>query len=117
MRCYEAVNVAIRLDNPSDTIKSIMVNGKLHNFEKSADENGVTVFTSTFSEINEYKVEVTAVDEAGNEMTTVIPFEIAEKPILMKVYENKPLLFAGSLIGVFGLMSIGITVFVRRKKQ
>ena len=88
---YEAVKAAIRLDNPSDTIKSIMVNGKLHNFDKTADENGAAVFTSTFSEINSYKVEVTAVDEAGNEMTTVIPFEIAEKTALVKFYENKPL--------------------------
>lgn len=112
---YEAVKAAIRLDNPSDTIKSILVNGKLHNFDKTADDNGVTVFTSTFSEINSYEVEVTAVDEAGNETTTVIPFEIAEKTALVKFYENKPL-FAGSLIGLFGIMGIGITALVRRKK-
>ncbi|MDR7080295.1 hypothetical protein J2Y03_005357 [Neobacillus niacini] len=92
-----------------------MVNGKLFNFDKTADENGAAVFTSTFSEINSYKVEVTAVDEAGNEMTTVIPFEIVEKTALVKFYENKPL-FAGSLIGLFGLMGIGIAVLVRRKK-
>jgi large repetitive protein len=112
---YEAVKAAITLDNPSDTIKSILVNGKLYNFDKSADENGVTVFTSTFSEINSYNVEVTAFDEAGNETTTVIPFEIVEKTALVKFYENKPL-FAGSLIGLFGIMGIGITVLVRRKK-
>ena len=112
---YEAVKAAIRLDNPSDTIKSIMVNGKLHTFEESVDKNGAAVFTSTFSEINSYKVEVTAFDEAGNEMTTVIPFEIAEKTALVKFYENKPL-FAGSLIGLFGITGIGMTVLVRRKK-
>ena len=112
---YDSVKAAITLDNPSDTIKSIMVNGKLYNFDETADENGVSVFTSTFSEINSYKVEVTAVDEAGNEMTTVIPFEIVEKTALVKFYENKPL-FAGSLIGLFGIMGIGITVLVRRKK-
>jgi large repetitive protein len=112
---YEAVKAAITLDNPSDTIKSILVNGKLHNFEESADENGVTVFTSTFSEINSYKVEVTAVDDAENETIIVIPFEIAEKTALVKFYENKPL-FAGSLIGLFGIMGIGITALVRRKK-
>lgn len=112
---YEAVKGSLRQDNPSDTIKSIMVNGNLHNFDKSADENGVTVFTSTFSEINSYKVEVTAVDEAGNESTTVIPFEIAEKTTLVKLYENKPL-FAGSLIGLFGIIGVGITALVRRKR-
>ncbi|MFB3170826.1 Ig-like domain-containing protein [Neobacillus sp. 179-C4.2 HS] len=112
---FETVKAAIRLDNPSDTIKSILVNGKLHNFDESADENGVAVFTSTFSEINSYEVEVTAVDDAGNKTTTVIPFEIAEKTALVKFYENKPL-FAGSLIGLFGIMGIGITALVRRKK-
>lgn len=112
---YEAVKAEIRLDNPSDSIKSIMVNGKVSNFDKSTDENGITVFTSTFSEINSYKVEVTAVDDAENETTTVIPFEIVEKTALVKFYENKPL-FAGSLIGLFGLMGMGITVLVRRKK-
>ncbi|MFJ5762908.1 Ig-like domain-containing protein [Neobacillus sp. NPDC093182] len=113
---FEAVKAEITLDNPSDTIKSILVNGKLHNFDELADENGVSVFTSTFSEINSYKVEVTAVDEAGNKTTTVIPFEIAEKTALVKFYENKPL-FAGSLIGLFGIMGIGITALVRRKKK
>ncbi|MEH7246194.1 Ig-like domain-containing protein [Neobacillus niacini] len=112
---YDSVKAAIRLDNPSDTIKSIMVNGKLYIFDETADQNGVAVFTSTFSEVNSYKVEVTAVDDAGNEVTTVIPFEIAEKTALVKFYENKPL-FAGSLIGLFGLIGMGITVLVRRKK-
>lgn len=112
---YEAVKATIRLDNPSDTIKSILVNGKLYNFEKSADDNGFAVFTSTFSEIKSYEVEVTAVDEAGNETTTVIPFEIAEKTALVKFYENKPL-FAGSLIGLFGIIGVGITALVRRKR-
>ncbi|MFP7299895.1 Ig-like domain-containing protein [Neobacillus niacini] len=112
---YEAVKAEIRLDNPADSIKSILVNGKLHNFDESADENGIAVFTTTFSEIDSYKVEVTAVDEAGNETTAVIPFEIIEKTALVKFYENKPL-FAGSLIGLFGVMGLGITVLVRRKK-
>ncbi|MDQ0999679.1 hypothetical protein QFZ28_000079 [Neobacillus niacini] len=112
---FEAVKAEITLDNPRDTIKSILVNGKLHNFDESADENGVSIFTSTFSEINSYKVEVTAEDEAGNKTTTVIPFEIAEKTALVKFYENKPL-FAGSLIGIFGIIGIGITALVRRKK-
>ncbi|MEH7272659.1 Ig-like domain-containing protein [Neobacillus vireti] len=112
---YDSVKAAITLDNPSDTIKSIMVNGKLYNFDETADENGVSVFTATFSEIKSYQVEVTAFDEARNEITTVIPFEIAEKTALVKFYENKSL-FAGSLIGLFGIMGIGITVLVRRKK-
>lgn len=112
---YEVVKAAISLDNPSDTIKSILVNGKLHNFDETADENGVAVFTSTFSEIKSYEVEVKAVDEAGNETTTIIPFEIAEKTALVKFYENKPL-FAGSLIGLFGIIGVGITALVRRKR-
>ncbi|WP_419954640.1 Ig-like domain-containing protein [Neobacillus niacini] len=112
---YEAVKATISLDNPKDNIKSILVNGKVHHFEQSAGENGAAVFTSTFSEINSYKVEVTAVDDAGNETTIDIPFEIAEKTALVKFYENKPL-FAGSLIGLFGVMGLGITVLARRKK-
>ena len=112
---YEQVMAAIRLDQPEDTIKSIMINGELYDFTQTTDENGFTVFTASFADIKSYSIEVVAVDEAGNETIMVIPFEIAEKTVLAKLYENKPL-FAGSMAGVLALLGAGTALIVKRRK-
>jgi large repetitive protein len=112
---YEPVKATIRLDNPTDRIKSIMINGKLHNFDQTTDENGFKVFTTTFGEFKSYKIEVVAEDEAENRTNIVIPFEIAEKTMLTKLYENKPL-FAGSIAGVLALLAGGTALILKRRK-
>ncbi|MCM3664687.1 Ig-like domain-containing protein [Mesobacillus subterraneus] len=111
---YDPVEISIRLDNPNDDLKSVLINGEL--FEGDViEENGIQVIKTTLAEIKSYKIEVTAIDDAGNEKVAVLPFEIVKKGALVKFYENKPLL-GGTLAGAFGLLAAAATVFVRRRK-
>ncbi|WHX40425.1 Ig-like domain-containing protein [Mesobacillus sp. AQ2] len=112
---YDPVDIAIRLDNPNDKIKSVMINGEM--FEGDVlEENGYKVIKTKLAEIKPYEIAVTAYDEAGNEKTTVISFEIVEKGALVKFYENKPLL-GGTLAGVVGLVVAATTVVIRRRRM
>lgn len=111
---YDPVDISIRLDNPNDKLKSVMINGEL--FEGDVvEENGYKVIKTTLAEIKPYEIAVTANDEAGNEKTTVISFEIVEKGALVKFYENKPLL-GGTIAGLVGLVGAAATVLIRRRK-
>ncbi|WP_453997486.1 Ig-like domain-containing protein [Bacillus nitroreducens] len=96
----DPVTVSISLDNPSDTLNSVKINGELFNGEVK-EENGLKVISTTLTDINQYKVEVEAVDEAGNEKKEIVEFEIVEKSVLVKFYENKTL-FAGTMVGLVG---------------
>jgi large repetitive protein len=112
---YDPVDIAIRLDNPNDKIKSVMINGEM--FEGDVvEENGYKVIKTTLAEIKPYEIAVTASDEAGNEKKTVIAFEIVKKGALVKFYENKPLL-GGTLAGVIGLVAAATTVLIRRRRM
>ncbi|WP_232284466.1 Ig-like domain-containing protein [Bacillus timonensis] len=107
----DPVNLSISLDNPSDTLKSVTINGEL--FDGVVKEvNGTKVISVTLSDINKYKVEVLAFDEAGNETNEAIEFEIVEKSVLVKFYENKTL-FAGTMVGLVGAAAAG-AVALRR---
>ncbi|MGA9225920.1 MAG: Ig-like domain repeat protein, partial [Mesobacillus sp.] len=111
---YEPVNISIRLDNPKDTLKAVLINGEL--FEGDVvEENGYKVIKTTLREIKFYEIKVIAYDEAGNESNTIIPFEIANKSALVKFYENKPLL-GGTIAGIIGLIAASGTVMIRRRK-
>jgi large repetitive protein len=112
---YDPVDISIRLDNPNDKIKSVMINGKIFDGEV-VEENGYKVIKTTLAEIKPYEITVTAYDDAENEKTTVISFEIVEKGALVKFYENKPLL-GGTLAGVIGLVAAATTVLVRRRRM
>jgi len=112
---YEPVSIKLRLDNPNDIIKAVTINGEL--FEGDVvEEDGFKVIKATLTDINNYEVVVDAYDEAGNDISTVIPFEIAEKAAIVQFYENKPL-FAGSIAGILALAGAGTTLVVRRKRQ
>ncbi|WP_226679096.1 Ig-like domain-containing protein [Mesobacillus jeotgali] len=111
---YDPVDIAIRLDNPNDKIKSVMINGEMFDGDV-IEENGYKVIKAKLAEIKPYEIKVTAYDEAGNEKTTVISFEIVEKGALVKFYENKPLL-GGTIAGLVGLIGAASTMMVRRRK-
>ncbi|RSD27086.1 Ig-like domain-containing protein [Mesobacillus subterraneus] len=111
---YDPVDISIRLDNPKDTLKSVMINGEMFDGDV-IEENGYKVIKTTLAKIQPYEIEVTAYDEAGNEKTTVILFEIVEKGALVKFYENKPLL-GGTIAGLLGLIGAATTYLVRRKR-
>jgi len=111
---YEAVTVGIRLEHPEDTIKSITVNGEPFTGD-SMTKDGAQLIKTTLKEIKQYKIEVVAADKAGNEITSTMPFEIAEKSALVKIYENKPL-FAGTIAAGLLLLTAGGAVIIRRRK-
>lgn len=108
---HDPVTVSIKLDNPTDDLNSVTINGELFEAEV-ATEDGNQVITTTLSEINTYKIEVHATDVAGNEHTEEISFEIVEKSVLVKFYENKTL-FAGTIVGLAGAAAAG-AVALRR---
>jgi large repetitive protein len=112
---YNSVSISIRLDNIADKIKQITLNGKEFTGTVS-EEDGYTVIKTNLSDIRSYKFEVVAYDEAGNEVSTTLPFEIAEKSLFVKFYENKPV-FLGSSLGLVGLLFAVVTIAIRRKKK
>lgn len=113
---YDPVDLTIRLGNPQDKFHSITINGELFSGDLKVEE-GMEVLQTTLSEIRAYEIIVEAYDEAGNETVFILPFEIAEKSVFAKYYENK-LLFAGSIVGFIGIVTTGISIFaVRRKKK
>ncbi|NKE04648.1 hypothetical protein, partial [Mesobacillus selenatarsenatis] len=111
---YDPVEITIRLDNPNDTLKSVEINGELFKGDV-IEENGYQVIKTKLAEIKPYKIKVTAYDDAGNEKSKVISFEIVKKGALVKFVENKPLL-GGTLAGAIGLIAAAATVLVRRRK-
>jgi hypothetical protein len=112
---YDPVTVSLQLENPNDKILTVMINGEL--FEGDVLEiDGNKVIRSTFSDIKPYEIIVEAVDEAGNIERFVLPFEIADKSVLVKVYENKPLFFGGIAAGLIGAASAAAFA-IRRRKQ
>ncbi|MCA1320438.1 Ig-like domain-containing protein [Bacillus tianshenii] len=112
---YDPVTVSLQLENPNDKILTVMINGEL--FEGDVEDiDGNKVIRSTFSDIKAYEIIVEAVDEAGNVERFVLPFEIADKSVLVKVYENKPLFFGGIAAGLLGAASAAAYA-IRRRKQ
>ncbi|MFN7251933.1 MAG: Ig-like domain-containing protein [Anaerobacillus sp.] len=113
---YEPLDITIRLDNPLDTISSVIIktiNGDLITGE-IVEVNGSQTITTTLSEINNYEIVIEAFDEAGNETTYVLNFEIANKGMLIKYYENKSL-FGGSIVFLLSSVAAG-TVYLRRRR-
>ncbi|WP_078553051.1 Ig-like domain-containing protein [Bacillus alkalicellulosilyticus] len=113
-RYYEPVDLTILLDNPEDTFQSITINGELFTGDIE-DHDGYMRVATRVSEIDTYEVQVEAYDKAGNETNSLVTFEISEKSILVKFYENKPL-FAVTLVALLGGVATGGTILVRRRK-
>ncbi|MDL4838925.1 Ig-like domain-containing protein [Aquibacillus rhizosphaerae] len=112
---FDPIELLIRLSNLDDKIQTITVNGE--EFEgEIVEEDGEQVIKLNLSDVDSYQVEVTAYDEAGNEVKKALPFEIAEKSGLVKLYENKPL-FAGTIVGVLAALAAASTVVVRKRRN
>lgn len=114
-RYYESVDLSIRLLDQEDMIQTITVNGEDHYGKILDEENGQQIHLS-FIEPGNYHVKVAAYDLAGNQSHQDIQFEIAEKTVLMKWYENRPL-FTGSIIGLLAITGTSGTIFYRKRQR
>ncbi|MBO0961669.1 Ig-like domain repeat protein [Neobacillus sp. MM2021_6] len=110
----EAVTVGIRLEHPEDTIQSFTVNGESF-MGDVVTKDGTQVIKTTLKDIKPYEIKVVATDKAGNELVSIMPFEIVEKSAVVKFYENKPL-FAGTIAAGLLLLSAGGAAILRRRK-
>lgn len=111
---YKTVNISITLDNPFDTIKSILVNDELVEGE-IVEEDGQKVVKLTLSENKDYELKLLASDEAGNECEEVITFRIAEKNFLVKASENKVVFGSFSVIAI--ILVIGYLFSLKKNKN
>lgn len=112
---YNPVSVSIRLDNPLDKIKTVTLNGKVFDGEV-VTEDGTEVIKTKLSDKKSYEIKVSAYDEAGNEIKSVLPFKIVEKSLIVKFYENKPFMM-GSIAGVVGVIGLLGSLVFRKKKE
>ncbi len=72
-----------------------------------------------FSEIGEYKLDLYATDEAGNETRDVFTIEVAEKTLLAKVTGSNNMLTIGISVGIilFIILIILAIKIISKKKQ
>ena len=115
---YETVNLTVSLENPFDTIKEVLVNGEVATAD-FVEENGQTVVKMKFSEIGEYKLDLYATDEAGNETRDVFTLEVAEKTLLAKVTGSNKILTIGISVGIILLIILIILAIniISKKNQ
>ena len=113
---YNAINLTVGLDNPEDTIESILVNGEAVDI-KLVEEDGDKVVKLRFDEVNDYTVTLLASDKAGNvnEKQEYV-YQIAEKNIFVKIYENK-VLFVSLIAGMLILLSSAGFAVIRKRKN
>ena len=83
------------------------------------EENGQTVVKMKFSEIGEYKLDLYATDEAGNETRDVFTLEVAEKTLLAKVTGFNKILTIGISVGIILLIILIILAIniISKKNQ
>lgn len=115
---YETVNLTVSLENPFDTIKEVLVNGEVATAD-FVEENGQTVVKMKFSEIGEYKLDLYATDEAGNETRDVFTLEVAEKTLLAKVTGYNKMVTIGISVGIILLIILIILAIkiISKKNQ
>ena len=100
----EPVNLNLSLENESDTIVSILINGEPYELT-----DGKTVYDLAFDTYGSYEVVVNTIDAAGNENSQTIKFTYAK-------HKNVALLFV--VIGCGGAAAvIGGAWLVFRKKR
>ena len=106
------VEATIKLENPSDKLKSVLVNGKPANGDiKEID--GEEVMKLNFKELDDYKIELVAEDLAGNETKETIKFEIVSETLLVKnTKSTMPFVLA-----IGGILASGLGIFMAKKKK
>ena len=113
---FESVSAKIKLDNPMDKIQGVEVNGELAK-GNIKDENGQEVIEVDFNELNSYELKLTAIDKAGNLTEDILNFEVVQKNIFVKLYQNKSIFYPFSVIVVAGIFSTVFIIFRKSKKQ
>ncbi|MGN0342801.1 MAG: Ig-like domain-containing protein [Roseburia sp.] len=108
---YEAVSPVISLAGSEDSIEEILLDDVKQDFDSETMQ-----YENTISSIGRHEILVTAVDYAGNTTEQLISFEIKNKSVFRKWYENTPL-FVASIIIVLGGGAGGVAFFgIKRKK-
>ena len=99
-----------------DKIQGVEVNGELAK-GNIKDENGQEVIEVDFNELNSYELKLTAIDKAGNLTEDILNFEVVQKNIFVKLYQNKSIFYPFSVIVVAGIFSTVFIIFRKSKKQ
>lgn len=100
----EPVNLNLSLENESDTIVSILINGEPYELEE-----GRTVYDLVFDTFGNYEVVVNTIDAAGNENSQTLKFTYAE-------HKNTALLvIVISCGGAAGVLGIAMILFKKKR--
>lgn len=112
----EAVTATIRLENPMDKITGVSVNGEASTGEVS-EEFGQQVIKLNFTEINDYSINLKAVDDAGNETDETINIRIIDSSIVATLINNKKNIFIGIIIATVAIAVALAGVVYSRKRN
>lgn len=91
----EAVNLNLSLENESDTIVSILINGVPYKLTA-----GAVSYNLTFDTYGEYEVVVNTIDKAGNENSQTIEFAFAEHRSVVLLW-----ILIGAVLAAAGLVT------------
>ncbi|VYT86460.1 hypothetical protein [Clostridium tertium] len=113
---YENKSAAVKLKNPQDKIKSVVVNGEAA-IGDVKEENGQQVLDLKFNEVKDYEVTMEATDEAGNDTVETLSFKIKNKNIVSEVLNNKTTSYPIIGIAVAIVIVIISAIFIIKKKR
>ena len=104
----EKVNITVKPDNVNDIIKEVVLNDKIL-LEGEYTVNDDRSLSMELADYKKYKLEVLAVDQAGNTNNYQdMSFEITDN-IFVKFYMNKPLFYG--TVGVASAVSVAGILF------
>jgi predicted DNA binding CopG/RHH family protein len=111
LRIY--IDYAKRADEAeeSEKITTILLNGKPA-ISDVVEIDGKKIYTVALTDFNSYTLEVEAADEVENIAKESIAFQIVDKSIFVKFYENKPLFYSGIAV-LLTLLIAAVTIGVR----
>lgn len=115
---YENKSAGIKLKNPQDKIKSVVVNGEAA-IGDTKEEDGQQILDLRFNEVKDYEVTMEATDEAGNSTLETLNFKIKNKNIVSEVFNNKTTSYpiVGIAVAIAIVIVIISVIFIIKKKR